>query len=156
LDGIESLVKLFLFNVEERIECLQSSMVRYTAMPNENTLTLSIPIEKALNSEELKSFEKIKEAELHLKDSEKTPQPKAVVPFEACIEEFLLPESIDNFLSSATNTRGKALKTTRLVNFPPYLVLKLRRYVLGADWTPKKLDAKVLVPERFDFAAFRG
>ncbi len=156
IDHIESLVKLFLFNIEERIECQQSQLVRYTTMSNENTLTLPIPTEKATNLQELESFERIKEAEKNLKDSEKTPHPKAIVPFETCVDEFLQPEIIDNFLSPATNSRGTALKTTKIANFPPYLVVKLRRYILGADWTPKKVDARVQVPEFFDFSAFRG
>jgi ubiquitin carboxyl-terminal hydrolase 5/13 len=125
-------------------------------MSNENTLTLPILVEKATNTQELEQFEKVKEAEKDKKESEKTPHPKAVVPFELCCEEFLKDEIVEGFLSPATNTRGNASKRTRLVNFPPYLVVKLRRYVLGSDWTPKKLDAKVNVPQRFDFSAFRG
>eukprot|EP00475_Leptophrys_vorax_P002585 TRINITY_DN1145_c0_g1_i1.p1 TRINITY_DN1145_c0_g1~~TRINITY_DN1145_c0_g1_i1.p1 ORF type:complete len:781 (-),score=220.07 TRINITY_DN1145_c0_g1_i1:510-2816(-) len=153
-DHINSLVELFLFDLEERIQCQQSGMVRYAAMPKENTLTLPIPLEKSVNQDELKAFEAVAEAEKDKK--EKTPAPKAIVPFQACVDSFLESELVEGFRSPATGRIGNATKTTRLANFPPYLVVKMKRYVLAADWTPKKLDARVEVPQQFDFSAFRA
>jgi ubiquitin carboxyl-terminal hydrolase 5/13 len=129
-------------------------MVRYTTNPKENTLTLPIPLEHTVNKDELKAYEAVAEAEKDKK--EKTPAPKAIIPFQACVDSFLEPELVEGFRSPATGQIGNALKTTRLANFPPYLVVKMRRYVLAADWTPKKLDARVEVPQSFDFSSFRG
>nr|KAG5700196.1 hypothetical protein BaRGS_011039 [Batillaria attramentaria] len=33
--------------------------------------------------------------------------------------------------------------TTRLATFPDYLVIQLKKFTIGEDWTPKKLDVKI-------------
>lgn len=78
------------------------------------------------------------------------------VPFDACVQDWLADKSIADFLSPATGARGTAVQTARLASFPRYLTVHLRRYILGADWTPKKLDAFVAVPEVLDLRAARG
>jgi ubiquitin carboxyl-terminal hydrolase 5/13 len=48
------------------------------------------------------------------------------------------------------------VKTQRISVFPRYLTMHLRRYIMGADWTPRKLDALVPVPRTLDLEALRG
>jgi len=132
--------------------------VKYTSIPHENTLTLPINLGAAVNDQEVKDYEAVIEAVDNDKQRRelRAKAPKYVVPFESCVSEFLAPESVDGFFSQATRKVGRASKTTRIENFPPYLLVKLRRYVLDKDWTAKKLDARVDVPRRFDFASFRA
>jgi ubiquitin carboxyl-terminal hydrolase 5/13 len=160
LDSIGSLPKLLTFSIEERYECDVSHQVKYVQVENENTLTLAIPIEKALNLAEVNEYNErvnaMQDSGISKQDIAKVAAPKPVVPFSACIEEFIKPEKLDSFYSTATKSRGPAAKTTRLASFPPYLFVKMKRYVLSSDWTPKKLDASVSVPESFDFSVLRG
>ena len=51
---------------------------------------------------------------------------------------------------------GQATKTLRFAQYPPFLAVHLRRYVMGPDWTPQKLDALVPVPLELDLDALRG
>lgn len=156
-DKFGPLAKLFEFELEERVQCKQSGMVKYNTCSGENTLSLPIPAARAVNAKEVDSFvaelDSLDEPE---KKKRKALAPKRIVPFEACIEEWLKSDLITGFVSPATGVRGEASKTTRLATFPPYLIVKLNRYVLGDDWTSVKVDCKVPVPESFDFAQTRG
>jgi ubiquitin carboxyl-terminal hydrolase 5/13 len=80
----------------------------------------------------------------------------AIVPFEACVEAWAADETIEGFMSPATGTRTTAVKRTRFATFPQYLVLQMRRYVVGPDWQPRKLDALVSVPEQLDLGTLRS
>ncbi len=51
---------------------------------------------------------------------------------------------------------AQASRRVRLSSFPPYLMVQLRRYYVDTDWTPKKLEAFVEVPERLSLQALRG
>ena len=73
------------------------------------------------------------------------------VPFEACLAKFAAPEQLESFRG-----RQGASKTTKFKSFPPYLVVHLRRYYVGDDWTAKKLKVQVPVPESIDLSAMRG
>lgn len=155
-DSLGKLADYFSFDVIERTECLQSHKVRYTRVPEENTLTLEIPVDKADNLKELESYKITADSEKELMLEEKSTPPKAVVKFENCIKSWLSSEIFDGFMSSATGQRGKASKCIRMGSLPPYLMVKLKRYVLAEDWTPKKIDARVFVPEYFDFSELMG
>lgn len=47
-------------------------------------------------------------------------------------------------------------RTTRLSNFPQYLLIHLKKYNLREDWTPVKLDVSVEVPDILDLSALKG
>ena len=51
---------------------------------------------------------------------------------------------------------GAASKVTRFKTFPRYLVMNLRRYILGENWTPVKLEALVRVPEELNIEHLRS
>jgi ubiquitin carboxyl-terminal hydrolase 5/13 len=81
---------------------------------------------------------------------------KLDVPFQACIDQLTASEFITDFLSSETGTKGTAQKRTRIRTFPQYLMVHMRKYYLASDWTPKKLDVSVVLPEELDLEHLRG
>jgi ubiquitin carboxyl-terminal hydrolase 5/13 len=147
---------LFGFEVEDRILCDQSGKVRYTTR-SENMLSLAIPVEAATNKQLVDEYEVRKQKKQKLQGKAPEDEPvKLHVPFQACVEQFAAPEVVTDFLSSATLSKGTAQKRSRLRSFPKYLMVHLRKYYLAEDWTPKKLDVSVPVPEKLDLEALRG
>ncbi len=59
-------------------------------------------------------------------------------------------------LPSLLYSLAQASRRVRLSSFPPYLMVQLRRYYVDTNWTPKKLEAFVEVPERLSLQALRG
>lgn len=145
----------FKFLTEERIECVQSKMVRYSTKP-EFIMALPIPIQAALNKDEFEKYEARK------RDAEKDKgivvggQVRLQIPFSSCLEAFLQDDIIDDFWSSALQEKSTAKKRTRFASFPDYLVIQLKKFSVGADWVPKKLDVSVDMPETLDLEKFRG
>nr|CAG4634620.1 EOG090X0181 [Alona affinis] len=86
--------------------------------------------------------------------SEGVVRPK--VTLQACLEALVRPEEIQNFFSSAINSKTTALKATRLATFPDYLWIQLRKFTLAEDWTPVKLDVAVEIPQTLDLSWMKG
>ena len=47
-------------------------------------------------------------------------------------------------------------RTTRLATFPDYLMVQLKKFTIGDDWVPKKLDVSVDIPDILDLSHLRG
>lgn len=143
-------------NLEERVECMSSKKVKYSRR-DEYCLPLQIPLDKATNLDEVKEYLERKAAaeavgnKLTDKDTV-----RHKVPLKACLDNFFAAEIIDHFYSSAINAQTTAKKTTRLVNMPDYLMMHLRKFTLGDDWVPKKLDVAVQMPEELDLSNWRA
>uniref|UniRef100_A0A0C9RW38 Ubiquitin carboxyl-terminal hydrolase n=1 Tax=Wollemia nobilis TaxID=56998 RepID=A0A0C9RW38_9CONI len=145
----------FKFVVEDRILC-PSGKVSYNKRLD-NVLSLNIPLDAAINKEEVAAFRK-KKAEKEsagekLNDDEIV-RPR--VPLSACLENFAAPEEIHEFYSTAMKSKTTAFKTARLASFPDYLVLHMRKFVMEAGWVPKKLDVFVDVPDIIDISYLRS
>lgn len=154
---------LFKFKFEDRVECLASHKVKY--VPRDDTfLQVQIPLEAATNTSQVQEYQASSEQKRQRLDgagdgaASKTEKDETkvlpIVPFDACIEKTLAPELIEDFLSSATGKKGLAQKTVRFKTFPRYLLVQMRRFYVDEDWTPKKLDVVVNVPERFSLKRF--
>lgn len=148
---------LFKFMVEERIEDRQSKKVKYMTRPD-NMLSLSIDVNSATNRAQYDEFEEQKKKKLKTDGEDKVESPpvQLQVPLSACIRMFCQSEIIEEFKSPETGTTGSALKRTRLSTFPPYLVVRLKRYYVAEDWTPKKLDAAVPMPDELDLSELKS
>uniref|UniRef100_A0A8C5PHV7 Ubiquitin carboxyl-terminal hydrolase n=1 Tax=Leptobrachium leishanense TaxID=445787 RepID=A0A8C5PHV7_9ANUR len=146
--------EVFRFLVEEKIKCLVSQKVKYTQRV-EYILQLPVPMEAALNKEELSVYEQNRlQAE-----QEHRPPPELVrarIPFTSCLEAFAAPEQLDEFWSTALQAKTNALKMSRFASFPDYLVIQIKKFTFGLDWVPKKLDVSIDVPEELDLSEFRG
>nr|XP_042913406.1 ubiquitin carboxyl-terminal hydrolase 5-like [Parasteatoda tepidariorum] len=143
------------FQVEERVECA-SKKVKYTTR-TDYLLSLDIPFEGATNTEELKEFEN-KKAEILARGDRLKPEEivKPKIPLQACFERFAAEEIVDDFYSTALDQKTTAKKTTRLRTFPDYLLLHLKKFTIGDDWVPKKLDVSIDVPDILDLGVLRG
>ncbi|RZB75885.1 Ubiquitin carboxyl-terminal hydrolase 14 isoform A [Glycine soja] len=145
----------FKFGIEDRILC-SSGKVTYNRR-HDYILSLNIPLHEATNKEELESFHKLKAEKLaEGKEINANEIVRPRVPLETCLANFSAPEEIHDFYSTALKTKTTALKTAGLTSFPDYLVLHMRRFVMEADWVPKKLDVYIDVPDIIDISHMRS
>lgn len=86
----------------------------------------------------------------------KVAEPEYEVSFAACLDQFSNPLQITDFKSPATGEKGPASKTTRFHSFPKYLAMQVHRFVLGADWLPRKINVRVKMPTELDLEHLRG
>ena len=47
-------------------------------------------------------------------------------------------------------------RTTKLRTFPEYLMVHIKKFTLGDDWVPKKLNANLQVPDIINLSYLRG
>lgn len=146
--------EVFRFLVEEKIKCLATEKVKYTQRVD-YIMQLPVPMDAALNKEELLEYEEKKRQA----EEEKMPLPELVraqVPFSSCLEAYGAPEQVDDFWSTALQAKSVAVKTTRFASFPDYLVIQIKKFTFGLDWVPKKLDVSIEMPEELDISQLRA
>lgn len=148
-------VEALTFNVEDRVECMASKKVKYTRRV-EYCMPLTIPLEKATNLDEVKEYLEKKGKEVKGAPNNDKDVVRHKVPLQACLERFFADEIIDQFYSAAIKGITTAKKTSRLVNMPDYLMMHLRKFTLGDDWVPKKLDVAVQMPDELDLSNWRA
>jgi len=179
-----STAHFFEFTLEERIQCAESRQVRYKTQAGHNVLALPVPMEHAINKEEVSAFAEREQKRQKLKEegalayismqgdavegdaaaapasdaasSKEEEKPVAVVPFDVCLAKCFAEEQIGGFFSSALGRKGEAIKRVRVKTFPRYLVIKMERYYVSENWTPKKLDVLVEAPEHLSLEHLRG
>lgn len=78
------------------------------------------------------------------------------IPLEASLKRFLAPETINDWMSPATNKRGQAKKSHALATFPEYLALQVSRYYMTESWTAEKHDCIVPIPQELDISFMKG
>ncbi|KFM58922.1 Ubiquitin carboxyl-terminal hydrolase 5, partial [Stegodyphus mimosarum] len=144
------------FQVEERLQCVKSGKVKYTTR-TDYLLSLPIPLESATNKEELAAYE-ARKAEVLARGDRMKPDDivRPRISLHACLENFSAVEQVDDFYSTALKAKSVAYKTTRLHTFPDFLMLHLKKFTIGDDWVPKKLDVSIDVPEVLDLSMLRG
>ncbi|XP_012943911.1 ubiquitin carboxyl-terminal hydrolase 5 [Aplysia californica] len=143
----------FRFEVEERVACSSSQRVRYTRR-EDFCLSLPVPMEAVSNKEEVRKYNESKAAGATIVDPKSIVRP--VIAFSECVRAFTEAETVEDFYSSAIQGKTTALKTTRLSSFPDYLMVQLRKYTVGDDWVPRKLDVSIQAPDVLDLSSLRG
>lgn len=119
--------KIFQFQTEQRLECLNCHAVRYKTEDQEN---LSIPV--PANEEE-----------------EQTGQGKVIykpVLFSSCLDNFIEPIQVEYKCPTCKSSTPRAVTSTKFKSFPDILVVNARRFKV-INWVPQKLDIPVNVPE---------
>eukprot|EP00798_Chlamydomonas_sp_ICE-L_P030886 gene30886-35934_t len=168
---------LFGFTFEDRIQCLGSGGILYKQR-DDNVLSLDIPLEAAVNKEEVEQFKDREAKRLRLKEelaeayigapggsdntsavvasgvNEEPVLPK--VSFAACLERFGGAEIVDDVYSALAGSRTSATKRVRMTTMPPYLMVALKRYYVAEGWVPKKMEALVEVPDQINIENLRG
>lgn len=61
-----------------------------------------------------------------------------------------------DYHSAALQSQGPATKRQRVASFPPYLLVQMRRYYVAEDWTARKMEVAVDVPDRLHLEHLRG
>ena len=74
--------------------------------------------------------------------------------FPPYYSKFCQTEIVDDFYSSAAQTKTVAHKTMRLKTFPDYLLIQLKKFDIGENWVPYKLDVEVLMPDEIDLSRY--
>ena len=132
---------LFEFLTESRMQCQVTHQVRYNSTNRQsasNTLELRIPLEAAINQEEVETAERLKKARVESGAAAAAApggdgETKPIVPFEACLETFFGNEIVE-LRNPSLGAIVPTLKTVRLKTFPRYLMVKLGRYYPGPNW----------------------
>lgn len=144
------------FKIEDRIECVQSNHVKYTYR-DEFCLPLPISRDLAVNKEQVKEYQARKAS---LEAEGKKLEPGDIVRPEInlvdCLNLFIQDENITDFYSSATKSKGVAIKSSKMATFPDFLFIQARKFELGPDWAPIKVDVSLQVPDELDMSQFRG
>ncbi|GFS18934.1 ubiquitinyl hydrolase 1, partial [Elysia marginata] len=145
----------FRFQIEDKVTCTSSRKVRYSSR-EDFCLSLPVPIEAAINKDEVRKYneEKAKADATTVVDPKSIIRP--IIPFSECLTAFLEPALVEDFYSSAIQGKTTALKATRLATFPDYLMIQLKKFTIGDDWVPRKLDVAVQMPDVLDLGQLRG
>jgi len=72
------------------------------------------------------------------------------------MEQWASGSVVPDLHSQATGKKGPHSKTPSLKSMPPYLMVQLRRYAIGADYQPVKLGVSLDVPQELDMEPYRG
>ena len=155
-DGALPICKLFEYTTEQRTLCVQSKQVQYKEL-KEPLLSLAIPLDAAVNAAEVQSYEEREAKRQKSDESEEKETPiKPQIPLEAVLENYARESSIADYKSPVTGSMGVALVRSRFKTFPKYLFVHLRKYVVGDNWLPKKLDVLIKAPETLDLEFLRS
>lgn len=135
---------------------MASNKVSYTSR-NEYLLSLPIPMDRAVNISEYQEYLKLKQM---TESTGKSLDGKEVirlrVPLTECFNAFTADEKIDDFYSAAIDSKTTAVKRTKLKTFPDYLMIQIKKFTLGDDWVPQKLDVAIDAPDEIDLCQYRG
>lgn len=123
------------FKIETRFEDISSSMVRYTDR-EEIVLAVQIP----------KSAIKVPNVEGQ----------RSSVTLPDCLHALFEPETIEDFVSPVTNEKKGARTNIRFKTFPHFLFLQAQRFTMSSEFTVKKLDIDLIVPDEIDLSGLRG
>ncbi|PIO75083.1 UBA/TS-N domain protein [Teladorsagia circumcincta] len=123
------------FKMESRFEDIASTMVRYT--DREETV-LAVPVPKAA---------------IRAGDGEGQ---RSAVALTDCLHALFEPETIEDFVSPITKEKRGARTTVRFKTFPDFLFLQAQRFTMSPDFTVKKLDIDLQVPDEIDLSGLRG
>eukprot|EP00957_Ditylum_brightwellii_P099149 7551811-Ditylum_brightwellii.AAC.1 len=119
------------------------------AVVSDSTENVDTPEQKLQKSE--------KEQTTATAKSKETVEVVPTVTFQNCLDSWSGNTTIDGLRwPHLQNETHSALQTLSFTNFPRYLIVQMQRYELGADWTPKKLEVNIDMPEHIDLNGFKS
>jgi ubiquitin carboxyl-terminal hydrolase 5/13 len=71
------------------------------------------------------------------------------------ISQWAAPEEIHDYKLSVGRLT-KYDKTQRFITFQDYLFVQLKKYTFNDDWTPRKIDVSMDIPDVIDLNSLRG
>ncbi|VDO20429.1 unnamed protein product, partial [Haemonchus placei] len=84
---------------------------------------------------------------------------RSTVALTDCLYALFEPDTIEDFVSPVTKEKKGARTTLRFKTFPDFLFLQAqvsKRFTMSPDFTVKKLDIDLLVPDEIDLSGLRG
>ena len=128
--GKKLTASIFEFEVETRYQCSITKQVKYVSGKQGvfNHLELRIPVELAVNREEVTRSQERKKQRLESGEKgtseSKDEDIKPIVPFQACLDTFFLEEPVELYNPSLGQS-VPASSVARMKTFPRYLLLLL-------------------------------
>lgn len=151
--------KVFALKFEDRIQCSESSKVKYSER-SDNVVSLPIPFHEALNIEEYKKYleEESKKTDDEKKADKENNKPvvRPKVSLIDCFDWLCQDELLDNYYSSAIRAKTTAIKTTRFATMPKYMMIQVRKFDLTSGWIAKKIEVDIEAPDFMDLEKYRG
>ncbi|VIO95146.1 Ubiquitin carboxyl-terminal hydrolase family protein [Brugia malayi] len=129
------------FKLEQRLEDKATNRVRYS-YTEEVVLSLNVP-EKSVSEQPVKTSET------------ETPI-RPTVSFAECLSATFGKQHIDDFRSPITDEVKGAIEQYSIATFPDYLIIQLKKFTLAEDYSVKKLDVNVEMPDEINLEAIRG
>jgi ubiquitin carboxyl-terminal hydrolase 5/13 len=81
---------------------------------------------------------------------------KNLLTLAECLDwNYRREELVDGYYSSYLKKHVTGLRTIGMTEFPKYLVVHLRRYYVDEDWTPKKLQVELDIPDKLSLANYK-
>ena len=144
---------LFAYKTTSRLQCSQDGKVKYKDNQPETVLSLRVPMEKGHVILKPSSSTDSEPEEKRQKAEEEVP----TVSFQACMDTWAEPRDIVGVRwSHLNNGVATASEETKFANFPRYMMVQIQRYELGPDWTPRKLEVNIDVPDEVDFSSLKS
>lgn len=151
----ENPINCFKFKIEDRLECMQSKKVKYS---DRSELMVGLPIRysDATNLKEVQEYNARKEASKSNKTVTVGDVVRAKIPFASCLDNLLRDITIDDFWSPALREKSMVKTRMRFKSFPDCLIIQLRKFTIGDDWVPKKLDVSIDMPDVLSLEEYRA
>lgn len=111
--------------------------------------------EDITNAEEVLAYTRALEAARAEKSAE-PPVIRGKVNFAASLGRFNNGEKIANFSSPVSNQKITATRSLKFATYPKYLMIQSRRFTIGENWQPKKLNVDLEFPEKLDLETLRA
>uniref|UniRef100_A0A0R3RG58 Ubiquitin carboxyl-terminal hydrolase n=1 Tax=Elaeophora elaphi TaxID=1147741 RepID=A0A0R3RG58_9BILA len=129
------------FKLEQRLEDNATNRVRYR-YTEEVVLSLNIPEKDACKQP--------------IKTGETEVPVRPTISFAECLSATFGRQQIDDFRSPITDEVKGAIEQYSIATFPDYLIIQLKKFTLAENYSVKKLDVNVEMPDEIDLGAFRG
>ncbi|CAF3373949.1 unnamed protein product [Rotaria sp. Silwood1] len=146
----------FQFQLEERLYCPETAQVRYLTR-NDTMFRMNIPLDAAKNMHEVLHYNKTKE-DMEKKGHKTNDLPivRPIVPLTQAIARWAEPEIIEDFKINRNLPKATIRRTQRFLTFPDYLLIQLKKYTFNDDWTPRKIDVSMEIPDDIDINSLRA
>ena len=146
----------FQFQLEERLYCSTTTQVRYLTR-DDIMFRINVPLDASKNMHEVLQYNKTKEdLEKQGKPINDLPVVRPIVPLTQAIARWAEPEVINDFRIKRGEPTTTIRKTQRFLTFPDYLLVQMKKYTYNDDWTPRKLDVSMEIPDELDLNSLRA
>lgn len=165
--GVSLTPDLFSFRLERRVQEVGGTRaVSYQTDAAQLVWPLEIPLGAAVNSAAVDDYQKREKKRQKRvgsdndssavlgSDAEEPVRPR--VPLESCMLSWAADCEVPDYESAAAGGKVPALLQQRFSNFPPYLLVQIKKYGVNDDWSPKKVHVEVEVPDRLSLGHLRA